>query len=109
MIFGFSKGLTSQRPKSVLTSKFSFLGLHTLLMVFAEKLLLHLEYSRFVINFIILKIFILNIILLLLGEWKEEVEGLLVPSSIAVTATHNQNLILTSTSSHSFFFRKTGD
>ena len=69
LILGFSKGLTGHKSLSPgLNLQILLSGLQTLLVVFAENLLLHLEYSCFVINFVIPKTFILNIILLLLGE-----------------------------------------
>ena len=69
LIFGYSKGLIGHKgPSPGLNLQILLSGLHTLLMVFAENLLLHLEYSCFVINIIIPKTFILNIMLLLLGE-----------------------------------------
>ena len=66
LILRFSKGLAGHKSLSPsLNLQILVSGLQTLLMVFAENLLLLLEYSCFVINFIILKTFILNIILLL--------------------------------------------
>ena len=53
LILGFSKGLTSHKGlRPGLNLQILFSGLHTgtLLMVFAENLLLHFKYSCFVIN-----------------------------------------------------------
>ena len=69
LILGYSKGLTGHKGLSPsLNLQILLFGVHTFLVVFAENLLLKLEYSCFVINIIILKTFILNIIFLLLGE-----------------------------------------
>lgn len=70
LIFGFLKKLTANeglRPHLNLQI-ILFCALHTLLIVFVQNLLLHLEYSCFVINFIILMTCMLNIILLMLGQ-----------------------------------------
>lgn len=70
LIFGFLKQLTANeglRPHLNLQI-ILLCALHTLLIVFVQNLLLHLEYSCFVINFIILMTCMLNIILLMLGQ-----------------------------------------